>query len=57
MSGVKPNFAELARIYDCHYRTVKKHYERGELKPQTRNKPSKLVSLSSIIKTKLKITQ
>ena len=35
MSGEKPNFAEIARIYNCDYRTVKKRYERGELKLQT----------------------
>lgn len=55
MSGEKPNFAELARIYDCDYRTVKKHYESGEIKKLTRNKSSKLDSLSSLISAKLKI--
>ena len=27
LSNVKPNFAELARIYDLDWRTVKKYYD------------------------------
>ncbi len=37
--NMKPNFEELARKYNCDYRTVKKYYKG---RPKKRNKPSKL---------------
>lgn len=42
LSNVKPNFAELARIYDLDWRTVKKYYDGYDGKPKHHSKPSKL---------------
>ena len=52
---IKPNFAELARKFDCDYRTVKKYYEGYEGKPKTRDKPSKLDQYGDLIESKLSI--
>ncbi|EJN0198342.1 TPA: IS21 family transposase, partial [Staphylococcus aureus] len=30
MKGIKPNYAELGRQYNCDPRTVKKYYEAGK---------------------------
>lgn len=30
MKGIKPNYAEPGRQYNCDPRTVKKHYETGK---------------------------
>lgn len=55
LSNTKPNFAELARIYDIDWRTVKKYYDGYEGKPSHHNKPSKLDPYLETIKTKLSI--
>lgn len=55
LSNTKPNFSELARIYDVDRRTVKKYYDGYEGKPKHRNKPSKLDKYYEIIELKLKI--
>ena len=39
LSNIKPNFSELARIYDIDRRTVKKYYDGYEGKPAHHNKP------------------
>lgn len=31
MNDTKPNFSDLARRYNCDYRTVKRYYERGNV--------------------------
>lgn len=36
--NMKPNFAELARIYHMDYRTVKKYYENGGMIPQRKKR-------------------
>jgi hypothetical protein len=28
--GIKPNYAEIGRVYDCDYRTAKKFYENND---------------------------
>ena len=38
MNESKPNFSELARIYDVDRRTVKKYYDGYSGKPATHNK-------------------
>ena len=53
--GMKPNFSELARIYEIDRRTVKKYYEGYEGKAKKRNKPSKLDKYYDEIKLKLSI--
>ena len=51
--NIKPNYAELARKYNCDYRTVKK-YNLGYLgKSKTRNRKSKLTQYKEEIKDKL----
>jgi len=50
---VVPNYAELARRYDCDYRTVKKYFEgNGQEVCQRLPKPSKLDSYKAVIEEK-----
>ncbi|MDO4178276.1 MAG: hypothetical protein Q4D21_03705 [Phascolarctobacterium sp.] len=42
MSRTKPNYAELARMYDLDRRTVKKYYDGYDGKPRRRNKANRL---------------
>ncbi len=55
MTDSKPNFSELARIYDLDRRTIKKYYDGYDGKPTNRNKPSKLDKYETIIREKLQI--
>ena len=55
LSNSKPNFSELARLYDVDRRTVKKYYDGYEGKPEHREKPSKLDKHLELIKQKLQI--
>ena len=55
LSNVKPNFAELARIYDLDWRTVKKYYDGYDGKPKHHSKPSKLDKYKQLITKKLAI--
>lgn len=55
ISGIKPNYAALARKYDMDYRTVKKYHEGYQGKPKNRNKPSKLDEYEEVIIEKLSI--
>ena len=55
LSDIKPNFSELARIYELDRRTVKKYYDGYEGKPKHHNKPSKLDKHLDVIKQKLAI--
>ena len=54
-NNIKPNYAELARIHNCDYRTVKKYDNGYEGKPTTRNKKSRLDKYKHEIKTGLVI--
>ena len=51
-NNIKPNYAELARIHNCDYRTVKKYDNGYEGKPTTRNKESRLDKYKDEIKIK-----
>ena len=53
--GIKPNYAELARLHNCDYRTVKKYNNGYEGKPTTRDKESRLDKYKEEIKTKLEL--
>ena len=53
--GIKPNYAELARIHNCDYRTVKKYANGYEGKRANRDKESKLDKYREDIKNKLKL--
>ena len=55
LSDIKPNFSELARLYDLDRRTVKKYYDGYEGKAAHRDKPSKLDKHYDIIRQKLSI--
>lgn len=55
MTGSKPNFSELARMYDVDRRTIKKYYDGYSGKPIHHNKPSKLDIYESLIRNKLAI--
>ena len=53
--NIKPNYSELARIYECDRRTVKK-YNNGYTKENIkREKPSKLDDYKEDIKSKLEL--
>ncbi|GER77371.1 MULTISPECIES: IS21 family transposase [Enterococcus] len=58
INEIKPNYAALAKQYECDYRTVKSAYKEAkekEAKPTERKKrPSKLDSYKDIIQDKLK---
>lgn len=53
--GIKPNYAEVARTYDCDYRTVKRYFERDSATFEKREYPSKLDPYRQIIQDKLNI--
>ncbi|SFL47957.1 hypothetical protein SAMN05216438_11210 [Lactococcus garvieae] len=56
MNDTKPNFAALARCYNCDYRTVKHYYELGKV--QTLEKASRRrIPPSLIEKFKTKINK
>ena len=55
MSDIKPNFSELARLYEMDRRTIKKYYEEYEGKPKNRYKTSKLDKYKELIGIKLAI--
>lgn len=55
LSGIKPNFSELARIYGLDRRTVKKYYDGYEGKPAHHKKSSKLDKHLELIKQKLSL--
>lgn len=55
MNESKPNFSELARMYDVDRRTVKKYYDGYSGKPVHHNKSSKLDEHETLIRNKLSI--
>ena len=55
MSNSKPNFSELARMYDVDRRTVKKYYDGYSGKPAHHVKSSRLDEHEALIRNKLSI--
>lgn len=55
LSNSKPNYSELARMYDVDRRTVKKYYDGYAGKPKHHDKPSKLDDYKDLIIQKLSI--
>ena len=53
--GVKPNYAEIARRWDCDYRTVKRYFEHDVVPIRKITKPSKLDQFKGIIDEKVNI--
>ena len=39
--GIKPNYAEIARRWNCDYRTVKRYFEEGDVSKIKSSKTSK----------------
>ena len=54
-NNLKPNYAQLARVYNCDYRTVKKYNEGYIGKTNTRIKKSIYDNYKEIIKNKLSL--
>ena len=55
MNDSKPNFSELARMYEMDRRTVKKYYDGYVGKPAHHNKSSRLDKYETLIRNKLAI--
>ncbi len=55
LSNNKPNFSELARMYEVDRRTIKKYYDGYSGKPEHHNKSSKLDQYEELIAQKLAI--
>lgn len=53
--GIKPNYSEIARRWNCDYRTVKRYFEQDIVPIRKITKPSKLDPYKSIIEEKVKI--
>ena len=53
--GIKVNYAELARKYNCDYRTVKKYNEGYDGKAKTRSRDSRLDKYKEEIREKVNI--
>ena len=53
--GLKPNYAEIARRWDCDYRTVKRYFEQDVVPVRRITKPSKLDQFKGIIDEKVNI--
>lgn len=51
--GIKPNYAELARRWNCDYRTVKRYFENDTVPTRKQMKPSKLDPFKSLIEEKV----
>lgn len=51
--GVKPNYAEIARRWNCDYRTVKRYFEEDVVPKRKITKPSKLDPYRQIIQDKV----
>lgn len=54
-NDIKPNYSELARIYNMDRRTIKKYYFGFEPKDKTTKRVSKLDKYQDLIKSKLAI--
>ena len=54
LMNLKPNYSELARIYNLDYRTVKRIYEGKYTAKIHRGKSSKLEELDDVIREKMK---
>lgn len=55
IEGIKPNFSELARIYNMDRRTVKNYYYNLNVEKEKKKKSSKLDKYKDLIKEKLSI--
>ncbi len=53
--GVKPNYAEIARRWNCDYRTVKRYFEQNIVPTRKITKPSKLDPFRTIIEEKVNL--
>ena len=51
----KPNYAEIARRWNCDYRTVKRYFEQDMVPIRKITKPSKLDPYRTIIEEKVNL--
>lgn len=51
--GIRPNYAEIARRWNCDYRTVKRYFEQDVVPIRKITKPSKLDPFKTIIDEKV----
>ncbi len=54
--NIEPNYAELARIYQCDYRTVKRYFESDGTLKERKKVSSKLDDYKGIIEEKLEMS-
>ena len=54
--NIEPNYAELARIYQCDYRTIKRYFESDGTLKERRKVPSKLDNYKEVIEEKLEMS-
>ncbi len=54
--NIEPNYAELARIYQCDYRTVKRYFKSDGTLKERRKVPSKLDNYKEVIEEKLEMS-
>ncbi len=54
--NIEPNYAELARIYQCDYRTVKRYFKSDGTLKERRKQPSKLDNFKEVIEEKVEIS-
>ena len=53
--GTKPNYAEIARMWNCDYRTFKRYFEQDVVPIRKLTKPSKLDPFKTIIEEKINL--
>lgn len=51
--GAKINYAKVAAVFDCDYRTVKRYAEQPDARPERAQKPSKLDGYKELIMEKV----
>lgn len=62
MTNIQPNYAALAKLYNCDYRTVKRYYESGmkrvinQLRERKTSVPSLLCGFEEIIRDKMELS-
>jgi transposase len=53
MDGIKPNYSEISRRFDCDPRTVKRYYQGGKKERMKQTNPNKLEDYKDFFESKL----
>ena len=53
--GIKPNYAEIARRWNCDYRTVKRYFEQDVVPIRKITRPSKLDPYRTLVEEKVNL--